>query len=45
FRPQRYGALEEAFARFIEGTYGGAYEAELIAEFEAALPETPPWKR
>ena len=36
---------KEAFGRFIEGTYGGEYEAELIAEFEKALPDTPPWKR
>ena len=36
---------KEAFERFIEGTYGGDYEAELIVEFEAALPDVPPWKR
>ncbi|MGC9360414.1 MAG: HAD family hydrolase [Anaerolineae bacterium] len=36
---------EEAFDRFIAGTYGGAYEEELIASFEAALPSVPPWKR
>jgi phosphoglycolate phosphatase-like HAD superfamily hydrolase len=36
---------KEAFARFIEGSYGGDYEAQLIAEFEAALPSIPPWKR
>jgi phosphoglycolate phosphatase-like HAD superfamily hydrolase len=36
---------EEAFNRFIAGTYGGAYEEELIASFEAALPSVPPWKR
>jgi len=36
---------EEAFDRFIAGTYGGAYEAELIEVFEAALPSVPPWKR
>ena len=35
----------EAFTRFIEGRYGGAYEARLIADFEKALPDTPPWKR
>ncbi|MHB1296322.1 MAG: HAD family hydrolase [Anaerolineae bacterium] len=35
----------EAFGRFIEGTYGGAYEAALIAEFDKALPDSPPWKR
>lgn len=36
---------EEAMGRFLEGTYAGEYEAKLIAEFEALLPETPPWKR
>ena len=36
---------EEAFDRFIAGTYGGAYEAELIEAFEVALPSVPPWKR
>lgn len=36
---------EEAWERFLNGTYGGDYEAALIAEFEKALPETPPWQR
>lgn len=35
---------EEAFDRFINGTYAGDYEAKLIAEFEKYLPDTPPWK-
>lgn len=35
---------EEAFDRFINGTYAGDYEAKLIAEFEKYLPNTPPWK-
>ncbi|MCD4687295.1 MAG: HAD hydrolase-like protein [Anaerolineae bacterium] len=35
----------EAMHRFFEGTYAGAYEARLIAEFESYLPDTPPWKR
>lgn len=35
----------EGFQRFIDGRYGGAYEAELIAEFDKALPAVPPWKR
>jgi phosphoglycolate phosphatase-like HAD superfamily hydrolase len=34
---------EEAFQRFVDGTYAGAYEADLIAEFEGYLPEKPPW--
>jgi phosphoglycolate phosphatase-like HAD superfamily hydrolase len=37
--------FNEAFQRFLAGEYGGAYEAELIAGFEKALPDTPPWKR
>ncbi len=36
---------EEAMSRFLEGRYGGDYEAALIAEFDAILPEVPPWKR
>jgi phosphoglycolate phosphatase-like HAD superfamily hydrolase len=34
---------EEALSRFWVGTYAGAYEAELVKEFEASLPEKPPW--
>jgi phosphoglycolate phosphatase-like HAD superfamily hydrolase len=36
---------KEGFTRFIKGTFGGAYEAALIAEFDKALPDTPPWKK
>ena len=36
---------EEAMGKFLAGTYAGAYEANLIAEFEAILPDVPPWKR
>lgn len=35
---------EEAFNKFTNGTYGGAYEEALIAEFNQLLPATPPWK-
>lgn len=35
---------EEAYDRFISGTYAGDYEAKLIAEFDKYLPELPPWK-
>jgi phosphoglycolate phosphatase-like HAD superfamily hydrolase len=35
---------DEAFERFVAGTYAGDYEAELIEKFEALLPDTPPWK-
>ena len=36
---------QEAMDRFLEGTYAGDYEAELIKEFDTYLPETPPWKQ
>jgi phosphoglycolate phosphatase-like HAD superfamily hydrolase len=35
--------FEEAFDTFLKGQYAGAYEAKLIEEFDALLPETPPW--
>ncbi len=35
---------DDALHRFLRGTFAGAYEASLIAEFEALLPETPPWR-
>jgi phosphoglycolate phosphatase-like HAD superfamily hydrolase len=34
---------EEAFDKFVNGEYAGDYEAKLIAEFDACLPEKPPW--
>ena len=34
---------DEAFGRFLAGTYAGEYQAALIAEFNALLPDTPPW--
>jgi phosphoglycolate phosphatase-like HAD superfamily hydrolase len=36
---------DEAADKFLNGTYAGAYEAALIAEFEKLLPDTPPWKK
>jgi phosphoglycolate phosphatase-like HAD superfamily hydrolase len=36
---------EEAMHKFLASEYAGAYEAEVIAEFEALLPETPPWQQ
>jgi phosphoglycolate phosphatase-like HAD superfamily hydrolase len=36
---------EEAVHKFLAGEYAGAYETALIAEFEAILPEVPPWKK
>jgi phosphoglycolate phosphatase-like HAD superfamily hydrolase len=35
---------EEALRRFFAGSYAGAYESALIEEFNACLPELPPWK-
>ena len=34
---------DEALPKFFEGTYAGDYMRALIEEFEALLPETPPW--
>ena len=36
---------EEAMHKFLAGEYAGDYEVSLIAEFEALLPDVPPWKR
>jgi phosphoglycolate phosphatase-like HAD superfamily hydrolase len=36
---------DEAMHKFLAEEYAGDYEAQVIAEFEAMLPETPPWKR
>ena len=35
---------DEALDRFVAGQYAGDYEAALIEEFDAYLPDTPPWK-
>ena len=34
---------DEALDRFFAGTYAGDYEAKLIKEFDARLPEKPAW--
>jgi phosphoglycolate phosphatase-like HAD superfamily hydrolase len=34
----------EALDRFFKGTYAGAYEAQLVREFDSCLPEHPHWK-
>ncbi len=36
--------LNEGLKKFFEGSYAGAYEAELIREFDSYLPEKPNWK-
>jgi phosphoglycolate phosphatase-like HAD superfamily hydrolase len=35
---------DEALDRFFAGTYAGAYEAALVREFDASLPERPHWQ-
>ena len=35
---------KEAYGKFLDGEYQGEYQDKLIADFEALLPETPPWK-
>jgi phosphoglycolate phosphatase-like HAD superfamily hydrolase len=35
---------KEAFEKFLEGTYNGAYEDALIREFENCLPVSPNWQ-
>jgi phosphoglycolate phosphatase-like HAD superfamily hydrolase len=35
--------FEEALDRFFAGTYAGAYEAELIKQFDNSLPDKPGW--
>jgi phosphoglycolate phosphatase-like HAD superfamily hydrolase len=34
----------EALDRFLNGTYSPSYEQELLARFDRALPERPPWE-
>ena len=36
---------KEAYAKFLDGTFAGAYEQALAAEFNALLPEIPPRQR
>jgi len=35
--------FREGLDRFFNGTYAGAYEKGLVKEFDASLPEQPPW--
>jgi hypothetical protein len=37
--------FEEGLPRFFAATFAGKYMAERVLEFEAILPEVPPWKR
>ncbi|MHB1151902.1 MAG: HAD family hydrolase [Eubacteriales bacterium] len=36
--------LDEGLEKFFEGSFDGAYEKGLIAEFDSYLPSMPPWK-
>ncbi|MDD2534047.1 MAG: HAD hydrolase-like protein [Eubacteriales bacterium] len=35
----------EAFDKFMDGTFAGDYQEKLIAEFKTYLPVTPPWEK
>ena len=35
--------FEEGIQRLFEGSFAGAYQERLLAEFDASLPELPPW--
>lgn len=35
---------DEGLKRFLDGSFAGAFQDKLIADFEKRLPETPPWK-
>lgn len=36
--------FEEAYDRFLGGSFGGVYQKELVAEFDALLPGAPGWE-
>ncbi|MCD4824494.1 MAG: HAD hydrolase-like protein [Phycisphaerae bacterium] len=36
---------DEAMDKFVNGTYKGQYEDQVVEEFMAYLPSTPPWKK
>jgi phosphoglycolate phosphatase-like HAD superfamily hydrolase len=36
---------DEAFDKFMNDAYAGGYEQKVIAEFDACLPELPPWEK
>jgi len=36
---------DEAVDKFVNGEYAGDYEKKVIAEFDAYLPEMPPWEK
>lgn len=34
----------QGLRRFLDGSFAGAYQKELVQEFESRLPSVPPWK-
>ena len=36
--------FDEGIDRFFAGTFAGDYQQQLLDEFDAYLPEQPPWK-
>jgi len=34
---------EEGIDKFLSGAFAGAYQQQLLDEFDRYLPETPPW--
>jgi phosphoglycolate phosphatase-like HAD superfamily hydrolase len=36
---------DEAYPKFLAGEYVGVYEDKLIAQYDALLPDTPPWEQ
>ena len=36
--------MDEAYTNFLDGGFAPAYQQQLIHEFKALLPRTPPWK-
>jgi phosphoglycolate phosphatase-like HAD superfamily hydrolase len=36
--------FDEGIARFFEGSFAGAYQEQLLEEFDTFLPEKPPWR-
>ena len=35
--------FDEGIDRFFDGTFAGAYQQQLLDEFDTFLPERPPW--
>ncbi len=37
--------FEEGIERFLNGSFAGAFQRQLLEEFDSYLPATPPWQR